>query len=267
MNTALLAALGIYLVIIMAILAFVLIVSLVSYILHAVALMRISNKNGRKYGWLAWIPVATNLIQVFVMSDTAADKPFKLFGGKIKFDKRTTSFIIYAIISVVFGGVSSAGNFSLNVGTDVTSEFLSPDIAIVLLVFILILSLLGVVISLIVTYILSSFEYVYLRDILEIYYPGRKSNVKTAVLVTIGSMFTTYLVRAIYLFSLSKKEPAISNHAPGTEAHIVEEPAVEEHVVEEHVVEEHVVEEPAVEEPVVEEPVVEESTVEEPSAE
>ena len=93
------------------IIGIVVLLALVNYILSACALHKISKKVGRTNGWLAWIPIASGILQGYVLYDIAADKPFSLFGGKIKFENRLTSFIIFAIASVVsgiIGGISSS---------------------------------------------------------------------------------------------------------------------------------------------------------------
>ena len=187
--------------------------ALVNYIISACALHKISKKVGRTYGWLAWIPVASAILQGFVLYDLAADKPFSLFGGKIKFKNRLTSFIIFAIASLVSGIISGVST-TISTPSDLNEE------TVVLSIAVLVIACISAVISFIISFVLGCINYVYLRDTIELFNSDNASCKKTAVIVTLLSYLICPLVQPIYLLVLSKKDLISASSIPYAETTI-----------------------------------------------
>lgn len=187
---------------VLVIIGIALIISLATYIISALALHKISKKAGCTLGWLAWIPIS--FCQTFVLLDIAHDKPFSLFGGKIRFNNRSTSFIVFVIVTLVFGAISGCiSGFSSSIS--VFMENVSGELAMSIAVITIVLSIISCIISLLFSVFSVCFNYVYIRDAIEVFNPFGVSNKRTAVLVAIFSAFCP-LVLSIYLLVLSKKD-------------------------------------------------------------
>ena len=196
--TVLLATTGILLVTV----GIALLISLATYIISALALHKISKKAGRTLGWLAWIPI--QFCQTYVLLDIAHDTPFRLFGGKIKFNNRSTSFIVFVIVTMVFGAISGGISGSSSFISAMT-ETASEESIVFFAVISILLSIVSCVISLLFSVFSICFNYVYIRDAIEVFNPFEVSNKRTALLVAIFSALCP-LVLSIYLLVLSKKD-------------------------------------------------------------
>lgn len=166
-----------------------LIPSIVAYFIEAFALYKLARKLGRKYAWLAWIPLCGVYFRVYVLADLADEKPVKLLPGKLVIDKRLTSFWIYL-------GISLLGAYVISTVT----SFLG-FIPIVGMALSIILTALPVVVC-------AYFHYVYLKDALDIFSEDKESNTAIAVMITLlDSLGTQGLARAIYLLMLTRRDP------------------------------------------------------------
>jgi len=173
---------------------FGMLVSFLLFVLQSIPLYKISKKMGRKTVYLillSWIPVIGGYISTYVLSDVPGNKPVKLT-SKIIISNRLLSFWIYVGISIfgpalitAFVGIASLlPGFGLIIGSVSTMLYLVPTAATAWL------------------------EYVYLKDVLDIFNPDQKSNHVAALIVAIlDSLVTFGFARAFYLYTVMNKEP------------------------------------------------------------
>lgn len=184
------------------------------FILEGIALTKLAKKKHVKYLWMVWVPFIVEYVgKKYIMAEMSDETETKMFCGKWVFKNKMTPFRIYLWTYIIITILSDIG-FTIAwvpvVGTIVTGfEFLILIPALILY---------GLV------------EYVYFRDLLNTLKPNNQSNVSTAIWITITNAFTFGLVRAIYLFNLSK---SLVNDEPCREETTVEETTVEETTVEE----------------------------------
>ena len=167
-------------------------VSVVLYVLEAVPLYMLAKKTGRKYAWLAWVPVFGSYFRLYVLADIAGEKEVTFFNGKYTIQSRSMSFWIYvgialfgsAAVSVLIGVLNFIPVVGQIAGSLVTVLYLLPTVACGLI------------------------EYVYLRDVLDLFKKDRKANQTAAVVITVlDSVVTCGFARMICLYTLLKREP------------------------------------------------------------
>ena len=202
----------------------VLIIDIAKYIIEAFALYSIGKKLGRKYSFLAFIPFQSIYFRTFVLSDIAGQKPFVLT-EKIKTNSRIKSFIIYLITGIIGSTIISLSSGLLSSASSIISAFTSflsgasMDSASSMMVSSttsILFSALGMlvtsILSLILNLVLRSIEYVYLKDVFDIYFNDEKDNKKKALIITLLDFFVTLgFARAIYLLILNKKYEPLQN--------------------------------------------------------
>lgn len=171
-----------------------LLVSLVVFVLEAIPLYKISKKLERKYAWmvwLSWIPGIGGCFSTYVLSDIPGDKPVKL-GGKLTIENRLMSFWIHTgirlfggtLITVLIGIVNMIPVLGQLIGAFSSILYLVPTVA------------------------AAWIEYVYLRDVLDMFKPDQKSNNTAAIVVAVLDALVTFgLARAIYLYTVMNKDP------------------------------------------------------------
>lgn len=170
------------------------VVSLVVFILEAIPLYKISRKMGRKNAWLvwlSWLPVIGGYFSAYVLADIPGDKPVKLV-GKVEIKSRSMSFWMYtgiglfgsALITAVIGIINVVPVIGQIVGAFASLLYLVPAVA------------------------MAWLEYVYLRDVLDIFSPDRKANNTAAIVVAVLDALVTFgLARAFYLYTVMNKAP------------------------------------------------------------
>ncbi len=163
--------------------------NLAVWILEAIPVYSISKKLGRPYAWLAWVPVFGAEFRLWVLCDMPANKPVVLFQNKGILRNRTSSFWIYLAIAYLGAAVIST-------------------LVAVISVFIPVIGSLSAVLMLIPTVACAYFEYIYLRDVLDIFKPDKKSNSTNAIVVTVlDTLFTAGFARVFILYTIMKKKP------------------------------------------------------------
>lgn len=166
--------------------------SVLIYVLEAIPVFALAKKNGRKLAWLAWVPIFGSYFRLYVLTDIPGDKEFSVFNGKIKMKSRSMSFWCYLGI-ILFGGAlvtAIVGILSLIPG-------IGPIIGSAS-------SILGFVPAAVG----GIMEYVYLRDVLDIYKPDKKKNMTAAIVVTVlDNLATLGFARVIYLYTIIKNKP------------------------------------------------------------
>lgn len=191
-----LASLGIVgILIIAAIIGIIvgLVVAVVTWVLEAIPIYLLAKKLGREHAWLAWVPIFGAEFRLWVLSDIACEKPFTVYKEKYTIKNRANSFWLYvaikyfgaAVISAVVGVVSA----------------IIPLIGSV-----------SAVLMLLPTVACAIIEYVYLRDVLDIFKENNEANKKASFFITLLDSFVTLgFARIFYLFTLLKCSPLPSN--------------------------------------------------------
>lgn len=172
-------------------LAVSLLVTVAQWILLALPLFALAKKTGRKLGWIAWIPVLGDYCRMFTLSDIPGDKEFVLF-GKLKIKSRILSFVIWAGIAL-FGSMVWDVVLSL-LGGLFSFTGVGPMISLAL--------------SLVPDVALGFMEYVFLRDVLDMFKPDKKSNNTWAIVATVVDAILPWrFVTTVCLFMLMKCDP------------------------------------------------------------
>lgn len=189
--------LAVFLIVFAIIVGVLLLCSIALYIFNAVVVTKLAKKADYKYGALVWIPFVQEIIIKWVLMDMAGDKPFSLFGGKITFKDRKISFYILLGISVV--------NSILGVIIGVVSSI--PVVGVILY-------LIGMIILYALTYASKLIDYVYLRDVGEIFKENKDGNRTVSIVVTVvDALITGTLARTIYLATMLKCQPVLNQNA------------------------------------------------------
>ncbi len=166
-----------------------LVVSIIIWVVEAIPIYSLAKKMGRKYALLAWVPFFGSYFRLWVISDIAANKPFTVYKEKYTIKNRNNSFLIYLAISVF--------------GTAIMSSIVATATAIIPVI-----GSFSAVLMLVPKLTCATFEYVYLRDLLNIFKEDENSNQKTAFIVTLLDSFLTIgFARIVYLFTIMKAEP------------------------------------------------------------
>ncbi len=169
-----------------------LVIAIALYIVEAIPLYKLAKKHGRKYAWLAWMPIYGKFFRVWVLSDLVPDKEVVLIKDKYVVKDRQQSYWIYL-------GVDLLGGFVI--GMIVFFVSFLPIIGSILGMFVYLLYLIPGVIC-------AYIEYIYLKDLLDVYKEDQKKNQNTSIIVTVLDLFVTGgWARSIYLYTLLKLEP------------------------------------------------------------
>lgn len=169
-----------------------LLIAVLLYVAEAIPVYSLSKKLGRRLSILAWIPVFSRFFRFFILSDLAAEKPFSLFGGKLKFKNRLLAFWIYlgfalggnAIVTLLLFLVNVIPYLGQILGGMVSLLYLVPKAAC------------GII------------EFAMLRDLLDIFKPDRKSNKVTAIVIAaLDGVVFGGLAWNFYIYSLLKSQP------------------------------------------------------------
>lgn len=179
---------GLIVAILCAILVFL--VAIAEYVLQAIPVYKLAKKTKTKYAWLAWIPLYCEFFRAYLLADMAGNKPFSLFGGKIKVKNRRNAFWAYLIV-----GVSS--ELIISVLTFILSTVL-PGVA----------SILGAFVMLLPGVFRAFIEYVFLRDVLDMFKPDKSANNTAAIVITfLDHTVTDGWAQTIWLYTLLKRKP------------------------------------------------------------
>lgn len=177
-----------------AIVSFV--VSVIFYVLEAVPVYAVAKKCGRKSALLAWVPIFGDHFRTYVIADIAADKPFTLFNGKLTFKSRKSVYWVRLLVSVFGTALVSAVTMLLQ-----TVASIVPVAGWTLA---LILTALPLLPSIFCAFV----DYVFLRDVLDMYNQDEKANVTAASIVSVADYILPYrIARTFYLYTLIKKKP------------------------------------------------------------
>lgn len=164
-------------------------IAIAYFVFESIPVYKLAKRVGYKYAWLAWMPFFHDYCRIFVLCETAGNKPFDANIGKIRLENRKMSFLAHVLIKYFGGAV------------------VSTVIAIVSTILPVVGSL-SFILGLVPAAACAVIEYVYLRDLLDIYKEDKKSNNTAAIVVSvIDFVLVGDLIRTCYLYTLIKKQP------------------------------------------------------------
>ena len=166
-----------------------LIIGIIYFIIESIPVYTLAKRVGYKHAWLAWMPFFHDYCRIFVLCETAGNKPFVPNLGKFKIENRKMSFLVHVLIKY-FGGMV--------VGTVVSIvSLILPGVG-----------SLSAILGLLPSVACALIEYVYLRDLLNIYKEDEKANNTAAIVVSvIDFILLGDFIRTCYLYTLIKKQP------------------------------------------------------------
>lgn len=160
------------------------------YLLDAIPLTVIAKKAKCKGKWLAWIPLFQDMFCLYLLCRIPGKEDFQL--GKFRIKERNMSMLIYLLVHF-FGGAL------ITVLIGILNFF--PVIG-------QILSAITMLLYFVPTAICTIIEFVYLRDVLDMLKPDKKSNRIMAWVVSILDALITFgWAKRIYLITLMGKKP------------------------------------------------------------
>ncbi len=179
---------AILIAIISAIVAFV--TWVVVYIVGGIPVYTIAKKTNTEGAILAWMPIFTSYFREYLLAKMPGNKPFKIFDKKI--ESRSNAFWIYL-------GIRLAGPTLITIAISIASVIPIAGVFI---------SAFGSMLYLIPPVATAFIEYVFLKDVLDMFKEDEKSNNTTAIVIAVlDALVTGGLAQSIYLYSLIKKEP------------------------------------------------------------
>lgn len=185
-----LGAIGVVAMTFLVIFAVLVVIGIALYIFKAYAIYSFAKKLNYPRAWIAWIPI--KYCRIFVLSDLAGEKRLEFWHGKFKHDDRKLGFWAYV-------GIDFAGPTIINMLCSIV--MLIPVVGMPASCICYVLNLLPLLASAIL-------EYIYFRDILELFKEDKHSNEVTSFVITIIDVLVGGgLARAIYLLTMKKLEP------------------------------------------------------------
>lgn len=163
--------------------------SIAFYVFNSIPVYSLAKKVGLKYAWIAWVPLFHSYFRLFILCEVAGNKPFIPNISNFKIENRRMSFLAHILIKY-FGGV------------------VVTLIVTILSMFIPFIAPFSIILGLVPTAVCALIEYVYLRDVLDIFKEDKKSNNTTSLIITvIDTILIGDLIRTCYLYTLMKKQP------------------------------------------------------------
>lgn len=165
-------------------------VTVILWILEAIPLYKLSKKTNRKYAWLAWVPILGNYFRMYVLADIPGDKPFSVASRSIS---RNMAFWIY-------------------IGIDLFGVALVNVIVAIINFFIPVVGLLALAFNLLPLVCAGFMEYIFLKDVLDVFKADQKSsNVAAIVITVLDNLVTLGFARLVFLYTLLKYTPLNNN--------------------------------------------------------
>lgn len=167
-------------------------VAIVIWIVEAIPTYKLAQKLGYKLAILAWIPILGSYFRLYVLAAMVGNKPFELFDGKIKMQSRTLTFWVYVLVALFGGTIISIAITILGV---------LPVIG-------AIIATISTLLYFIPPVVTGMIQYAFLRDVLDCFKEDKKSNRTAAIVISVLDTIVTFgLARAIYLWTIIKKDP------------------------------------------------------------
>ncbi len=161
-------------------------VTVILWILEAIPLYKLAKKTNRKRAWLAWVPILGNYFRMYVLADIPGDKPFSIASRSIS---RNMAFWIY-------------------IGIDLFGVALVNVIVAIINFFIPVVGLLALAFNLLPLVCAGFMEYIFLKDVLDVFKADEKSNKVASIVITVlDNLATLGFARLVYLYTLLKYKP------------------------------------------------------------
>lgn len=174
---------------------------IVFYFGSAIPLFVVGRRAKCKYAWLAWVPIFQDVFSIFVMWKISGKEPFEFWNGKICIKQSLLAVAAYPLIQFFGAFIVSFIVTILNV---------IPGFGQVA-------SLLANLLYCIPAFFLGVIEYVYLRDVIQVFRADeKKCRLHAFVVVILDNLLTLGWARNIYLISLMGKKPLPKEECPVT---------------------------------------------------
>lgn len=171
---------------------FAFLLSVLVYVLEAIPVFRLGRKMGRWSAWLAWIPIFGSYFRTYALCDIPGNHPVHLLKDKLVIKSRTASFGIYLLI--LLGGNTIITLLITMIGViPIIGQIIAP---------------LSTLLYMLPAAVCTYFEYIYLKDVLDIFKENKKSNIITSIIITLLDTFVTFgFARTVFLYTLWNRSP------------------------------------------------------------
>jgi len=204
---------------------FILFANVAFFLIKSYPLYRMAKITGAKKPYLAWIPVLGPVLQMYTAAEIARDNDFILFGKKLFKNRKTPVYISAAVFAVnAFTVVAYLALFS---AMFFFQEAILPLAFFLAIAAFILLFLTGIASSVLLPFI----NYVYYRDILNLFNDNTDNNVLFSVLAVLIDLYCNGIASTILLYfamiKATKKPEETENEAFNAENSNAEENTVE----------------------------------------
>ena len=171
---------------------FAFLLSVLVYVLEAIPVFRLGRKMGKWSAWLAWIPIFGSYFRTYALCDIPGNHPVHLLKDKLVIKSRAASFGIYLLI--LLGGNTIITLVITMIGViPIIGQIIAP---------------LSTLLYMLPAAVCTYFEYIYLKDVLDIFKENKKSNIITSIVITLLDTFVTFgFARTVFLYTLWNRSP------------------------------------------------------------
>lgn len=163
-----------------------------NYFGFAIPLFIVGRKVKCKFAWLAWVPVFQGLIGIFVMWKISGKEAFEFWKGKIRIKQGIVAVLGYVVVYFFGGAIVTFIVAVLN---------LIPGFG-------QLASLLAMLLYYLPAFILAVAEYVYMRDVIQLFKADeKKCRIHAFVVVVLDTLLTFGWARNFYLLSMARLKP------------------------------------------------------------
>lgn len=204
---------------------FILFANVAFFLIKSYPLYRMAKITGAKKPYLAWIPVLGPVLQMYTAAEIARDKSFILFGKKLFKNRKTPVYISAAVFAV--NAFTVVAYLALFFAMFFFQEAILPLAFFLAIAAFILLFLTGIASSVLLPFI----NYVYYRDILNLFNDNTDNNVLFSVLAVLIDLYCNGIASTILLYfamiKATKKPEETENEAFNAENSNAEENTVE----------------------------------------
>lgn len=173
---------------------FVLLANVAFFLIKSYPLYRMAKITGAKKPYLAWIPVLGPVLQMYTAAEIAKDKDFILFGKKLFRNRKTPVYISAAVFSV--NTFTVVAYLALFFAMFFFQEEILPLAFFLAIAAFILLFLTGIASSVLLPFI----NYVYYRDILNLFNDNTDNNVLFSVLAVLIDLYCNGIASIVLLY-------------------------------------------------------------------
>ena len=204
---------------------FILFANVAFFLIKSYPLYRMAKITGAKKPYLAWIPVLGPVLQMYTAAEIARDNDFILFGKKLFKNRKTPVYISAAVFAV--NAFTVVAYLALFFAMFFFQEAILPLAFFLAIAAFILLFLTGIASSVLLPFI----NYVYYRDILNLFNDNTDNNVLFSVLAVLIDLYCNGIASTILLYfamiKATKKPEETENEAFNAENSNAEENTVE----------------------------------------